>query len=334
MLDLSEEMSTMSRTERFFVALMFALAVAGVTLVIAQAQTAGNIQPQYQQPSDCAACHSQFHDSWLAGAHGRAGQDPAFLQAWNEQGKPGACLVCHVTGYDPATATWRVDGIACEACHSPIPANHPGEPVPIDRTPDLCGTCHSDTRFGWQDWRVSAHYQRHMTCTVCHDPHSAGLKTIPPSEGELAFEDASQLCITCHRTYSMDFTFSSHFQNGVSCIDCHLRHPELGEREAHTTPDHSFHASLATCNLCHASQMHGPTEPPAERTESAPGVTTHAGVISPSTTTPAVVSEPRPVSPLGFAGLAGLLGLAAGMVLSPWLERLYWKVNRKTEGDE
>ena len=33
--------------------------------------------------------------------------------------------------------------------------------------------------------------------------------------------------------------------------------------------------------------------------------------------------EPGPVSPVGFAGLAALIGLAAGMVLAPWLERFY-----------
>ena len=36
-----------------------------------------------------------------------------------------------------------------------------------------------------------------------------------------------------------------------------------------------------------------------------------------------VTPEPSPVSPIGFAGLAALIGLAAGMVLAPWLERFY-----------
>ena len=36
-----------------------------------------------------------------------------------------------------------------------------------------------------------------------------------------------------------------------------------------------------------------------------------------------VTPEPGPVSPVGFAGLAALIGLAAGMVLAPWLERFY-----------
>ena len=40
------------------------------------------------------------------------------------------------------------------------PADHPKSPMPVDTSPDLCGRCHSDTRFGWQDWKVSTHYQR------------------------------------------------------------------------------------------------------------------------------------------------------------------------------
>jgi hypothetical protein len=37
----------------------------------------------------------------------------------------------------------------------------------------------------------------------------------------------------------------------------------------------------------------------------------------------AVTQEPQPVSPMGFSALAGLIGLAGGMVLAPWLERWY-----------
>jgi hypothetical protein len=36
-----------------------------------------------------------------------------------------------------------------------------------------------------------------------------------------------------------------------------------------------------------------------------------------------VTDEPAPVSPLGFALMAGLVGLAFGIVLVPWLEKAY-----------
>jgi hypothetical protein len=34
-----------------------------------------------------------------------------------------------------------------------------------------------------------------------------------------------------------------------------------------------------------------------------------------------VMATPQPVSPIGFALLAGLVGLAGGVVLAPWIER-------------
>jgi len=318
----------MTRLERFILSLMFALLVAGMTLVMASAQTPDPQNPvktpdssQGTTVSKCGECHPDFQAAWYTGAHGHANSDPVFTDAWAAQGKPGACLVCHVTGYDPATATWQQDGVSCEACHGPAPADHPNQPMPVYRTADLCGRCHSDTRFGWTEWKVSVHYQREMTCTVCHDPHSASLKTIEGKFGQAM--DASGLCLNCHKDYSMQFPYSIHSQKGIKCVDCHLRH--LGDTstdQIHTMPDHSFKANLTTCTACHADQMH------------APGNTTV--VPTAATVTPLVVEEsgsgthtetPSPVSPAGYAGLAGLIGLAGGMVLSPWLERWYRRVS-------
>ncbi len=308
-----------SRIERLLIALLFALLAAGVTLVAAQAQD--DAPPLQEHSLNCAACHTEFETTWMSGPHGNAVSDPVFQEEWVSQGSPGACLVCHVTGYDPATATWKEDGVTCEACHSPVSVDHPKEPMPIDRSPDLCGRCHSDTRFGWQEWTISTHYQRGMDCTVCHDPHSASLKQVATAEGEEpTYTDASELCITCHNEYSMDFSYSSHHQKGVTCVDCHVNHLENADRAAHSVPDHSFNASLKSCNTCHADQMHSPGA--ALQTEtSVPDAQTSAN--NPEMELAAVTPEPRPVSPVGFAGLAALIGLAAGMVLAPWLERFY-----------
>ena len=307
------------RIERLLIALVFALLAAGVTLMVVQAQE-GN-PPVQEHSLNCAACHAEFESTWMSGPHGTAVSDPVFQEEWVSQGSPGACLVCHVTGYDPATATWKADGVTCEACHNPVPTDHPKSPMPIDRSTDLCGRCHSDTRFGWQEWKVSTHYQRGMDCTVCHDPHSASLKQVASAEGqEPTYADASELCITCHNEYSMDFPYSNHHQEGVSCVDCHVNHLENNDRATHSVPDHSFNASLKSCNTCHADQMHKPGE--AAQTEtSVPNAQT--SMEEHNVELASVTPEPSPVSPVGFAGLAALIGLAAGMVLAPWLERFY-----------
>jgi len=322
----------MKLLKRLSIAIVFALFVTAATFMIAQAGTEPGIPAQQaqptvvepaQQPIECSGCHSKFTDALQASKHGHAISDPLFNQMWTDQGKPGACLVCHVTGYDPALGTWQVDGVSCVACHGPIPANHTSDPienpVPVDRTSDLCGRCHSGERFNIQNWQSSTHFQRGMTCTVCHDPHSSSLKTVQGQE-EVG---PSALCINCHSEVSMAFPYSKHNQVGVSCVDCHLRHFEPGTTDIHTIPDHSFAASIATCSSCHADQMH------AQPTETSISSTTPSTQLENTPTPGQAASNPSPVSPLGFAGLAGLIGLAGGMVLQPWLEKAYRKMNKK-----
>lgn len=296
--------------------LMLALLAAGVTFVIVQAKVATSAPEQ--QTLNCGSCHEETQMAWYGGAHGTANRNSSFTQAWADQGQPGACLVCHVTGYDPASGTWKQDGVSCEACHTPVNVNHPQEPMPIKDPVELCGQCHSDARFGWQEWQSSTHYQRNMTCTICHDPHTASIKMVSGSDES----GASALCINCHRQYSMDFSYSTHKQAGVNCIDCHLQHyGQQGERGIHVMPDHSFTANLDSCNTCHATQMHAASD----LNDSAPVGISNVEMTSDEQ----VSSQPSPVSPYGYAGLAGLLGLAGGMILSPWLEKAYRRVTKE-----
>jgi predicted CXXCH cytochrome family protein len=316
-----------SRIERLLIALVFALLAAGVTLVAVQAQE-GNPPPK-EGSSDCATCHAEFQTTWMSGPHAHATDDPAFVEAWTGQGKPGACLTCHVTGYDADTATWKADGVTCEACHGEAPADHPNSPMPVDYSADTCGQCHSDTRFGWQEWEVSTHYSRGMDCTVCHDPHSAALKQTVNANGQPPiYEDASDLCITCHKDHSTDFPYSTHSQQGVSCVDCHISELQADERIAHTVPDHSFNASLKSCNTCHEDQMH---QSGVALQPDGAGPDAHVSLEDQNIELASVTPEPGPVSPVGFAGLAALIGLAAGMVLAPWLERFYLRAVKQDD---
>jgi predicted CXXCH cytochrome family protein len=318
----------MKKLERFLIAAVFALFVAGATFMIARAGAEGDTPVQAQQQVECLTCHATFNDAWSGGAHGHAMTDAKFVEMWTDQGKPGACLVCHATGYDPASGTVEKEAVSCEACHNPVPAAHStapsANPVPVDRSNDLCARCHSDARFGLQEWQTSTHFQRAMTCTVCHEPHSAALKSVAGMEEK----GPSGLCINCHSEVSMNFPYSKHNQAGVSCVDCHLRHFEQGDQDVHAMPDHSFTASLTTCTACHSEQMHTPGDAEASSTEVAPATLPEAT----PTEVASVAQEPAPVSPAGFAGLAGLLGLAGGMVLQPWLEKIYHRINGKKGG--
>lgn len=317
-----------SRLDRFLIAVVFALLAAGTTLVVASAQD-GAPPVQSSTSSDCATCHTEFQEKWQAGAHGQAGEDPVFQQEWNKQGKPGACLVCHTTGYDPATATYKESGVACESCHGPVPDDHPKNPMPVVRSTELCSRCHSDTRFDVQGWSGSTHYQRGLECTTCHDPHSASIKEVPAPRGSEKTDSVSQLCITCHQESSMDFDNTAHAQKNIACVDCHVTESQDVENAPHKIPDHSFEASLASCNTCHAQQMHGN----ADATNTKEALAQVPVEPTPELQMASITPDPGSAGPVGFAAVAALLGLAGGMVLAPWLERWYRRV-KEEKGEE
>ncbi len=130
----------------------------------------------------------------------------------------------------------------------------------------------------------------------------------------------------------MNFPYTTHNKEGVSCVDCHLEHLESTDHAAHTVPDHSFTASVTTCNKCHADQMHADAQ--AVSITDGTSAPAQTGEPAPVMETVPVTPQPTPVSPVGYAGLAGLVGLAAGMVLAPWLERFYHRVVRHAESEE
>jgi predicted CXXCH cytochrome family protein len=317
-----------SRFEKIVFALMAALLIAGVSILAVSAQE--ETPPPDEGEKTCADCHDEFQMSWLNGPHGNATNDPIFVNAWTDQGKPTACLACHVTGYDETTGTWLEDGVSCVACHVDEGGDHPKTTMSVDTTGGTCGTCHTDARFGQEEWETSAHFATGMDCTTCHDPHNASLK-LTVNVKEQSVQDASQLCISCHEEASMNFPYSAHSKQGVTCIGCHLEHVE-SDAAVHKVADHSFKASIQSCASCHAEQMHAEGEATATENAviAAQPTATNEPVVSASDQSPIVSPEPSPVSPLGFAGITALIGIAAGMLLAPWLERGYKLVLRKS----
>src|SRR3989304_8734525 len=133
---------------RLMVGVAFAAPLMLLTVAVATAQPSGT--PPARGDLTWRACHQDTHGAWADGSHGKASESEAFLADWGERGKPRECLVCHTTGYDPVADTYLAEGVACEACHSPVPADHPTEPMPSDRSRKLCGTCPPETLFELQ----------------------------------------------------------------------------------------------------------------------------------------------------------------------------------------
>lgn len=319
-----------SRFKKALIALMFALLFAGVTLVAVSAQDV-TPPPAQDKTGECADCHKDSQMSWQNGPHGNAKNDPIFVAEWTNQGKPGACLNCHVTGYNEATGTWKEDGVTCAACHTDEGGEHPKTTMSVDSTSKTCGKCHTDSRFVMESWEGSTHFQEGMDCSSCHDPHNASLKITVNLQDPTAPKDASRLCISCHEEASMNFPYSIHSKQGVTCVDCHLEHLENANTGIHSIADHSFKASVKTCTTCHAEQMHAAGEIISTKAAADISVVEPATEPTPAVKMSSIVPEPAPVSPLGYAGLAALIGLAAGMVLAPWLERWYRLVLKKPE---
>lgn len=317
-----------SRLEKIIIALMVALLFAGVSILAASAQDV--TPPPTEEEKTCANCHEEFHMTWQNGPHGKAKEDPIFVNAWTNQGKPTACLSCHVTGYDEATGTWLEDGVSCIACHKDESGDHPKTTMSVDVTGGTCGTCHTDARFGMKEWEESTHFASGMDCTTCHDPHNASLKITVNLKNQMV-EDASQLCISCHEEASMNFPYSVHNQEGVTCIGCHLEHVE-NDAAVHQVADHSFKASIQTCTACHADQMHanGEATSTEEAAVGAAPTATHEPAVTIIDQAPIVSPQPPAVSPLGYAGITALIGIAAGMLLAPWLERGFRLVLKKS----
>ena len=251
-----------SHLNRLWIAVSVAVLAAGATLVIAQAQDPHPPDPNApgQPGPKCVSCHTEFASEWQNGPHGQAASDPVFVADWTNQGKPGACLVCHVTGYDPATGTWQEDGVACEACHGAMVPDHPREPMPIDREPELCARCHSDVRFDWQEWQGSTHFQRGMNCATCHDPHSASLKVVTPRDGSAQF--TRRLAVVHHVPQGREHEFPVYRASPAGCdlhrLPCQTQR-DRSARSAHH-PGSFFQANLTSCNVCHADQMHNPAK--------------------------------------------------------------------------
>src|SRR3970040_129967 len=155
---------------RIGVGLAVALPVALFTAAIAGA--AGSAPTGVASDIPCQVCHSEIEEAWVDGAHGNATVDPTFRTAWEEQGEPRECLACHSTGYDPVSDTWKAEGITGEACHSPVPANHPQDPMPAERSAKLCGSCHTETMFEWQARKPP---ENGPSCTASPEPPAASL---------------------------------------------------------------------------------------------------------------------------------------------------------------
>jgi len=67
-----------------------------------------------------------------------------------------------------------------------------------------------------------------MTCTTCHDPHTADT---PAALAKLATTAGNHTCTTCHADVGADLAAHTHHQTtsaGSSCVGCHMPKKNMG----------------------------------------------------------------------------------------------------------
>lgn len=301
--------------KRILLGMTFAMTLGFFTFAVTQAQT----DPEVYGSDDCGECHEAVTTQWENSVHGHASVVEGFLAAWEEADKNPDCLSCHTTGFDANTGTYEKEGVACETCHPSDPAEHPQKIMQTDISSRLCGQCHIDT---FAEWETSEHGQEELTCARCHNPHS----------NELRIGSMQDTCRTCHKEETHFFTFTAHAGEGLLCTDCHLAAKSEPLGNGHSQISHTFSIGSETCTSCHNDEMHMPgetadsaAEEPVVMEAAIFPVNNRDSSANVSTTQPAVNSS------LNFAVLAALIGMAFGLVGSPWLEK--WQEKQRAERD-
>jgi len=289
---------------KFLIVLCFAIPFGVMATTAAQAQETDSVNLK----EECQDCHEVIHDRWSDGAHGQSLSDPVFAQAWEEKGKPDGCLVCHTTEFDSETGTYEEGSVSCVVCHDPSPISHPDTIMFTNISSRMCGECHLDSYAEWSD---SVHGQENLSCARCHSGHT----------GELRANSVQELCQSCHDDQAHSYTDTAHAKEGLMCADCHLRVSDTEMGEGHGQRDHTFTVELETCANCHRESMHDPTVVMAS-------LDSYLPVNDQDVSAESALSSvaPDPVSPINFAVIAALIGLGFGIVMAPWLENWYSRI--------
>ena len=180
-----------------------------------------------------------------------------------------------VSNPDVGTMHWKGDARShneistCAPCHArrhPITADYqPGQPFLDAYVPSLLeeGVYYPDGQileedYEWGSFVQSKMYHEGVTCSDCHDPHTAKLPPI----------SLNAVCGKCHAAAKFDSPQHHHHQAGSAgalCVNCHM--PTKTYMVVDVRRDHSFRVprpdfSVAygtpnACNQCHKDKSNG-----------------------------------------------------------------------------
>jgi predicted CXXCH cytochrome family protein len=214
----------------------------------------------------CEACHGpgSRHVAWAKKrAQGDAFDPKLGLTNWLKPTDTGHWEMNPETGIARRTEKLVSTELeTCAACHSRrkviTESPLPGAPYLDAYLPALLepGLYHADGQIDGEVYEYGSFLQSRMhaagvTCSNCHDPHSAKLRA-----------DGNALCAQCHMPEKFDVTQHHHHQPGgagAQCVNCHM--PTKNFMVVDARRDHSIRVprpdlsvSLGTPNAC--SQCH------------------------------------------------------------------------------
>jgi predicted CXXCH cytochrome family protein len=160
----------------------------------------------------CEACHN--------GARAHA-DDPKILPSYAAQS--------HVLEMRPPPGMYgsRAQWInrTCAKCHTVLFTRYPWTWEGGERTKNPGG---STTNSGeGRDFMLGG-CAAAMTCTTCHDPHTADT---PAAMAKLATTAGNTVCTTCHADVGANLTAHTHHKDtsaGSSCVGCHMPKKNMG----------------------------------------------------------------------------------------------------------
>ena len=229
----------------------------------------------------CEACHGpgSAHVEWANSGTGDAGGRLGGQTGGNAGGRASEVgLVVDLTDRDGGVwairsgeqiatrapgRTFREEISVCATCHSRRQLIADGDPAggsPLNTLrPALLqeGLYHSDGQiqdevYVYGSFLQSAMYEAGVTCSNCHDPHSARLRAT-----------GNALCSSCHLATAYDSP-AHHFHelgtSGAECVSCHMptqTYMGVDPRRDHSirVPRPDLTVTLGTPNAC--TQCHG-----------------------------------------------------------------------------
>jgi DmsE family decaheme c-type cytochrome len=175
--------------------------------------------------------------------------------------EPPVCVKCHKGAWEGFSLTKHAvrgdprtpfgTGRDCQACHgdatehlknpakNPIPQRFSRTQGPADAQNQVCLACHQ--AGGRIHWQGSMHAIQDVTCTTCHQVHTAHDRV----RDKL---DEPSVCFTCHKDQRAQINrpYRHPIREGlISCSDCHNPHGTVGPAmvKRDTISD--------TCYVCH-----------------------------------------------------------------------------------